>query len=102
MGILAYFFKSKTQKIKDLLNRDALILDVRTMQEWNEGHITNAMHIPLADVKNNIDKIKSINKPVVAYCKSGVRSARAAQLLKTYNIEALNGGGMVNLNQIID
>jgi rhodanese-related sulfurtransferase len=101
MGLLSFFFKKQSNKIQEYLNRDALILDVRTQQEWNEAHIANAMHIPLADLKNHIEDIKKLNKPVIAHCKSGVRSARATKLLKFYNIEAVNGGGLADLKLFI-
>jgi rhodanese-related sulfurtransferase len=101
MGILKYFFKKNNDDIKDFLNRGAVIIDVRTKQEWEECHINGAIHIPLSDLKNNIEEIKKINKPIIAHCKSGVRSARATKLLKFYKIEAINGGGIADLKRLI-
>lgn len=97
MGLLSFFFKKNTQNIKDFLERDAVILDVRTKREWDEGHIANAIHIPLSNLKDNVDEIKKLNKPVIAHCKSGVRSARATKLLKFYKIDAVNGGGLADM-----
>ncbi len=101
MGLLSFFFKKNSNKIKAFLNKDAAIIDVRTKREWDEGHITNAIHIPLDDLKNHIDDIKNLNKPIIAHCKSGVRSARATKLLKFYEIEAINGGGLADLKLLI-
>lgn len=101
MGILSFFFKNNSNKIKEFLKRDAVILDVRTKREWDEGHITNAIHIPLSDLKAHIEEIKRLKKPVIAHCKSGVRSARATKLLKFYKIEAINGGGLADLKLLI-
>ena len=101
MGLLNFFFKNNSNKIKAFLNQDAIILDVRTKREWEEGHIKNAIHIPLSDLKNHIDDLKNLNKPIVAHCKSGVRSARATKLLKFYDIEAINGGGIADLKSLI-
>ncbi|WP_203257776.1 rhodanese-like domain-containing protein [Hyunsoonleella ulvae] len=101
MGLLSFIFKRNAQKIKGFLKRDAIILDVRIQHEWEEGHITNAIHVPLSDLKDHIEAIKKLNKPVVAYCKSGGRSARATKLLKFYNIEAVNGGGLSDLKLLI-
>ncbi|WP_298342302.1 rhodanese-like domain-containing protein [uncultured Algibacter sp.] len=100
MGFLKYFFKNKNSQIKEFIDRGAVIVDVRTEREWNEGYIPNAIHLPLSELKNNIEEIKKTNKPVIAYCKSGVRSARATKLLKFYKIEAINGGGMADLKQL--
>lgn len=101
MGILNYIFSGNRKKIEAFLNRGAVIIDVRTEQEWNEGHLPNAIHIPLNDLKDHIEEIKVIKKPVIAYCKSGGRSARATKLLKFYKIEAVNGGGIGDLQKII-
>jgi len=101
MGLFSFFFRNNTQKIKELLDKNAVILDVRTKQEWNEGHIANAMHVPLSDLKNRIDDIKKLNRPVIAHCKSGARSARATKLLKFYEIEAVNGGGLADLKLLM-
>lgn len=101
MGLLSFFFKRNSEKIKAFLKRDAVILDVRTKREWDEGHIANAIHIPLSDLKANIENIKALNKPIIAHCKSGARSARATKLLKFYNIEAINGGGIADLMLLI-
>ncbi|GAL68762.1 sulfur carrier protein adenylyltransferase ThiF [Jejuia pallidilutea] len=101
MGLFSFFFKNNTQKIKAFLEQNAVILDVRTKQEWNEGHIANAMHIPLSDLKNHVEEIKKLNKPVIVHCKSGARSARATKLLKFYKIEAVNGGGLADLKLLI-
>lgn len=101
MGLLSFFFKNNSNKIKAFLDKDAVILDVRTQREWDEGHITNAIHIPLSDLKHHIEGIKKLNKPVIAHCKSGVRSAKATKVLKLYNIEAINGGGLADLKLII-
>ncbi|MEW4924387.1 rhodanese-like domain-containing protein [Algibacter sp. 2305UL17-15] len=101
MGFLSRFFKSKPENIKAFLKRDAVILDVRTDLEWNEGHLPNAIHIPLSDLKDKIEGIKKLNKPVIAHCKSGVRSARATKLLKFYKIDAINGGGIGDVQKLI-
>jgi len=101
MGFLKYFLKNNNKKIKNFLERDAVIIDVRTEHEWNEGHLPNAIHVPLNNLKAHIEDIKKIDKPVIAHCKSGGRSARATKLLKFYNIEALNGGGIGDLQKLI-
>ena len=58
---------------------NALLIDVREVSERNEKHI-GGIHIPLAELENNLDLIDP-NRPIVLYCKKGGRSLRAAQLL---------------------
>ncbi|MGA7801735.1 MAG: rhodanese-like domain-containing protein [Gammaproteobacteria bacterium] len=80
-----------------LNHKDALLLDVREEKEYRDGHIGEAVHIPLAALAGRIgelDKYKS--RPVVAYCRSGQRSARAGAMLRKQGFEVYNlGGGMM-------
>ena len=79
------------------MKNGAEILDVRTQREWDNGHIEGSRHIPLDDLKNHVDELKALNKPLVVCCESGVRSAKAAKFLNLNNIDATNGGGWVSL-----
>ncbi|UKM64811.1 rhodanese-like domain-containing protein [Flavobacteriaceae bacterium GSB9] len=97
MGFLDFIFGSKKRQVKRYLEKGAIILDVRSKREWDAGHIENAMHVPLDDLTENVDKIKRLNKPVVVCCQSGVRSAKAAKFLNLNNIDATNGGGWISL-----
>ena len=80
-------------------NSNAILLDVRSKQEYEEGHINGSINIPVYDLEKNA-KIK-LNKEniIIVYCSAGVRSKRAIQTLKKlgyknlYNIE----GGIDNL-----
>ena len=75
---------------------DLLILDVRTQQEYNSGHIPNAILIPVGELEDRLGELDE-TKPILVYCKSGVRSAQARQILvdngfpEVYNLE----GGIV-------
>ena len=77
---------------------DVVLLDVRTAEEYNAGHIANAINI---DVKQDgfVEKAKSTlptGKTVAVYCRSGKRSANAAGMLakKGYKVVNLSGGIM--------
>ncbi len=74
---------------------NAVILDVRTASEFNEGHIKDAVNIDFrnSDFKNRTDSL-SKNKPVYIYCLSGGRSAKAASQLRSqgFDVYELNGG----------
>ena len=59
-----------------------LVLDVRSVEEFAEGHLPNAKNIPLADLNNRLKEIeKSKNTVVITVCAQGVRSSNAAALL---------------------
>ncbi|MHA2273255.1 MAG: rhodanese-like domain-containing protein [Candidatus Hodarchaeales archaeon] len=59
-----------------------LILDVRTLEEFEEGHIISSVLIPLADLEDRADELPTDNHtPILVYCRSGGRSASASAIL---------------------
>lgn len=99
MGIFDFIFGAKKRQIQMYLENGATILDVRSEDEWNKGHIEHAVNIPLNELKNRIEEVKQLKKPLVVCCKSGVRSAKAVKFLSLENIDAINGGGWVGLKK---
>ncbi|MDM0625881.1 rhodanese-like domain-containing protein [Clostridium perfringens] len=60
-----------------------LILDVRNEDEFAEGHLKNAIQIPVKELKENLSDIaKFKDELVLVYCRSGKRSAEAVDILK--------------------
>lgn len=72
----------------------AIVVDVRTPQEFEQQHLDGARNYPLSDVAtafNHLDK----NTPIVLYCRSGNRSAKAYDYLRQAGFTQLhNGGGL--------
>jgi len=99
MGLLDFLFGDKNNTVSDFKDRGAIILDVRTPGEFNQGAIAGAKNIPLQTLNTKIDYIKKLNKPVITCCASGMRSASAASILNKNNIEATNGGGWQSLQK---
>ncbi|WP_026837661.1 rhodanese-like domain-containing protein [Gillisia sp. JM1] len=84
--------KDFAQKIKK--DKDAIVIDVRTPEEWKEGIIPNALLINLFEPIIFQQEIAKLNKAknYYIYCRSGNRSGQACQLmdskgLNTYNLE---------------
>lgn len=81
---------------KKMAQPDVQLIDVRTPEEFSQGHIENAVNIDF--MADDFDaKVASLDKekPVLVYCKSGGRSAKAATRLKELgfkNITDLDGG----------
>jgi rhodanese-related sulfurtransferase len=80
-----------------MLNQSkSVVLDIRSQDEFAEGHIRDARHIPLKELKSRIselDKFKS--RSVIVVCSSGSQSSRAASLLKGAGfgeVYSLDGG----------
>lgn len=79
---------------------NATVVDVRTKEEFAQGHYPNAINIPLDQVQQRLDEFKAMNTPIVAYCRSGNRSGLAVSILKQNGItEVYNGGGLQDVLQ---
>jgi LPXTG-site transpeptidase (sortase) family protein len=59
---------------------DYIILDVRTLEEFGQGHLEGAAHIPVNELEGRLSEL-SKERPIIVYCKSGGRSSTAANLL---------------------
>lgn len=79
-----------TQKVR--------ILDVRTPEEFAQGHIPEAENLPLDEIADeNFTTLTDKNEVILVYCRSGSRSAQAARLLAKANYEHLyDFGGIIN------
>lgn len=79
-------------------HEEAIVLDVRSMAEFKDGHIVNAINIPLNGLGNNLKQLeKHKGKPIVAVCRSGSRSGSACSMLRKNgfeNVKNLRGGMM--------
>jgi len=73
---------------------DVVMLDVRTPEEYAQGHIPGVKLIPLAELPNRLAEVPR-DKTLVVTCRSGNRSAQAAQLLRQAgygNVHNMLGG----------
>ena len=71
---------------------EATVVDVRTCAEFAAGHLPGALHIPYTHLRARAGEIPR-GKPVVCYCRSGNRSARASAFLAREGFTALNMRG---------
>jgi rhodanese-related sulfurtransferase len=73
-----------TLEATQLINRqDGLVLDVRTVEEFQKGHILNARNIPLSQLDIRLaDLEKYKEKPIIIACETGNRSGSAAAVLR--------------------
>ena len=68
---------------------EAFILDVRTEEEYKYGHIENAMHIPVDELRENLNKLPT-DKKIYVYCHTGLRSYIATRILKGNGFDSVN------------
>jgi rhodanese-related sulfurtransferase len=69
-----------------------MIIDVRSPQEFDAGHVKNSKNIPLQTIQKAIPELKKSGKVVITVCRSGSRSGMAKSILKSAGIEVYNGG----------
>jgi len=101
VGFWNFIFGIEYRHMKDFLNKNAIILDVRSQKEWDRGHIEGSMHIPLNQLNERLDEVKELGRPVITCCQSGVRSANAAKFLNLSKINTVNGGSWISLKKAI-
>lgn len=81
---------------KSLLENGAVLLDVRTKDEYKQGHINSSINIPLDGLNSNLSKLDK-DAVIIAVCQSGMRSSSAVSLLKKSGFgEVYNGGSWFN------
>lgn len=74
--------KASSADARSMVAAGARLVDVRSPGEFAGGHITGAINIPVDQLPNRIAEIGPPDTAVVLYCASGMRSARAAAVLK--------------------
>jgi len=89
---------SPLQATQLMNHQNAVLVDVREDKEYQEGHIANAMHIPLSKINDQAQKLDKYKKrPIIAYCRTGSRSGSACNRLQKHGFESvynLRGGLM--------
>jgi len=67
-----------------VLDKDVQLVDVRTQDEFNDGHIDDAINIDFFEEDTFAQKFAQfdIDKPIYLYCRSGGRSQKSAKILK--------------------
>ena len=85
----------------EMMKRGAIIVDVRTPDEYRNGHITGSLNIPLHSLSNNFSKLKK-DECIICCCASGMRSGSATGILRSKGFtEVYNGGSWMGLQNKI-
>jgi phage shock protein E len=88
---------------KQMIKDGALVIDVRSQEEWNEGHLSMAKLLPVDQLPTRLKEVEGWtggdkSKPIVVHCRSGARSGRAQTILKNAGFtNVVNGGGYSSL-----
>lgn len=102
MGLFS-FLGFGENKIKDALRRGAIVIDVRTAQEFDGGKVPESINIPVDRIAANTERIKNMSRPVIFCCASGTRSGNATAMMKQKGMkEVYNGGSWYSVLKIIN
>ncbi len=95
--------KPEIFKTKVYSNIDVQLIDVRTPEEFNSGHIENAINFNYfsEDFKDSISLLQT-NVPVYIYCRSGKRSSKSVEAFKTVGFDSIYQlkGGLLNWKKL--
>lgn len=71
------------EQLEKIVNKGAVLVDVRSLQEYNEGHLENAISLPEYEIKNKAEKVLlDKTQTIIVYCTSGYRSEKAKKKLE--------------------
>ena len=80
-------------ELEELVKKGAILIDVRSLQEYKEGHLDNAILIPEYDINKKILDRFNINDEIILYCSTGNRSRKVKKkmekmgYIKVYNLK---------------
>lgn len=111
MGVLGIFLALKLfnggvsavdkKDVISYIKEGALIVDVRTTEEYASGHYQNAKNIPVDQVESRIKDFGNKEGKVVVYCRSGGRSSKAKAILEANGFtNVVNGGGLSDMPEV--
>jgi len=87
--------RKRAGEARQLLKDGALLVDVRSREEFDGGHLPGAKNLPVDVLAGRTRELGPKDRPVVVYCRSGARSGRAASLLRAAGFKkVLNLGPM--------
>jgi phage shock protein E len=80
--------QSLNQEVQTLLSKNAIVIDVRTKEEFQMAHYKDALNIPYDEIEKHIKKLEAYkDKPIILYCRSGRRASIAKQTLEKYGLK---------------
>ena len=78
---------------RKLVANGARLLDVRSPEEFGRGHLPGALNIPVLEIDRRLAEVGPPQTEVVVYCRSGHRSAQAAQALRQHGFTRVHNLG---------
>ncbi len=86
------------RELEDILKRAPLLIDVRSLQEFADGSVEGAINIPVDEIAAGKSPEVNHQRPVVVFCRSGMRADTAQRMLIEQGFEeVVNGGSYQNV-----
>ena len=88
--------------IKAALKKGAVVIDVRNVNEYDQGRIPDSVNIPLNRIAASVERIRAMQRPVIFCCSSGTQSRQAVSILKEKGLnEVYNGGSWTQVLKLM-
>lgn len=91
--MFGFFGNNETVDFKELVKKGAVILDVRSKEEFNGGHVKGAINIPVDTLSANASKLGDKDTYIITCCMSGGRSSMAKNILHAAGYDNVHNGG---------
>ncbi len=85
---------------KILRSQKGTVIDVRTRAEFSGGHVAGSVNIPLTELPDNMEQLKTMQSPLILCCASGMRSAQAEHYLNREGFDCVNAGSWLEVNYL--
>jgi phage shock protein E len=89
----------KKNNIKEFIDSNAVIIDVRSESEFNSGNIEGSVNVPLKDLIYRVNEFKK-DKKYITVCTVGIRAESAKKFFKKRGYQVVNGGRWSNLKDL--
>ena len=84
---------SNSSTLKEWISAGALIVDVRTPEEFSAGNYKNSINVPVSDIEKKPDIFGDRNRSIIVYCRSGGRSGKAKKILEAHGYSKVLDAG---------
>ena len=101
---ISNIFSSTSTTTAGTIGDQSVIIDVRTLEEWNAGHLATAQHLQLDSVAELIETVVADKgQQVYLYCRSGNRSGQAKIIMVSLGYtNVTNAGGLGNASELLE
>jgi len=89
----------KTNNIKEFIDNNAVIIDVRSESEFNSGNLEGSVNVPLKDLMYRVNEFKK-DKKYITVCTVGMRAESAKKFFKKRGYQVVNGGRWSDLKDL--